>query len=284
MKTISVFDKNFSITDSARYSISIQVSLDGFSFLVQNLETTKYVGLKQISFDNVFHPDDISKELKKTLDAEPLAHATYQSAKCVFLTPKVTIIPTPLFERNKLKSYFEFNIQLLGSEALYHRQLSSIGSYIVYAIPSDIATITGQYLPNINFYCQSQPNIQSALQLQESSKTADQLYMHIGKNFFDIVLAKNGRLLFHNCFNYSNPADFVYFTMNIFEQFKLNPESASLHIAGNISKMDEKYFWLKKYIRNVQLADQYSEEVFTHAFSDKELHRFSALINLRLCE
>lgn len=285
MKTISVFDKKFSLTDSTEYSLSIQINLDGFSFLVRDLRTNKFCGLKHIPYNEGIHPDDLSKELNKVLSKEPLAEAPYASVQMVYWTPLVILIPESLFDTDHLKNYFEFNTELPENCALYHKKLKNIGAFIVYSIPSDIATIAGQYFNNIAFYCQSQPVIESALMHQKSGATGSRIYLQVTNGFFDITYMNVGKLVLQNCFKYSNPADFTYFVLNIFEQFNLNPESTPVFLSGSITKLSEEYFGISRYIRDLQfMSPTDMEETFTHAFTDKELHRYTTLTELSICE
>lgn len=284
MKALSVFDKKFTNTASKDYTLSIQISLDGFSFLVRNNISGRFIGLKHIPYPEHIHPDDLSSELHKVLAKEPLVLLEYASVKILYWTPKSTLIPATLFDGNNLKSYFEFNVQLGDTEAIYYNLLKSCGCYIVYSVPSDISTVCATYLSNANFYCQSHPLIETAVQRQKSDKIGCRAFIQVTNEFFDIAVANGGSLQLHNCFNYSCAADFTYFVLNVFEQLKLNPESTPLYLGGNINRLSKEYISLHKYIRQINFIETYSEDRFTHAFIDTDLHNFSALIELHSCE
>ena len=284
MKAISVFDKKYTSTASNDYALSIQINLDGFSFLVRNTITGKIIGLKHIPYPEHIHPDDLSSELHKTLEKEPLVLPQYAEVKIMFWTQKSTLIPAPLFDGNNLKSYFEFNVQLGENDAIYCNHIKNCDSYIAYCIPSDVSTICGIYLSNAQFYCQSHPLIHTAVQSQKSSQSGCRVFVQVTDDFFDIVVANEGSLQLHNSFGYTCTADFIYFVLNIFEQFKLSPESTPVYLGGNIGKLSNEYIGLSRYIRQLNFIETYSEEKFTHAFIDTDLHHFSALIELQSCE
>lgn len=284
MNALAIFDKKYTSTASKDYALSIQISLDGFSFLVRNTVTGKIIGLKHVPYPEHIHPDDLSSELHKTLEKEPLVIPQYADVKILFWTQKSTLIPAPLFDGSSLKSYFEFNVQLGDNEAIYYNHIKNIGSYIAYCIPSDVSTICAMYLSNAQFYCQSHPLIHTAVQNQKSSKSGCRVFIQITDDFFDIAVANGGSLQLHNSFGYSCTADFIYFVLNIFEQFKLSPESTPVYLGGNVSKLSNEYIGLGRYIRQLYFIEAYSEATFTHAFIDTDLHHFSALIQLQACE
>lgn len=284
MKALSVFDKKYTNTASKDYTLSIQISLDGFSFLVRNITNGKFIGLKHIPFPEHIHPDDLSSELHKILAKEPLVLPQYAAVKILYWTSKSTLIPAPLFDGNNLKSYFEFNVQLGETDSIYYNLIKNCSCYIAYAVPSDVSTVCAMYLSNAQFYCQSHPLIETAVQRQKIDKSGVRVFVQVTDDFFDIVIANGGSLQLHNCFTFSCTADFVYFVLNVFEQFKLNPESTPIYLGGSINKLSSEYINLSKYIRQINFIETYSDDRFTHAFIDTDLHNFSALIELHSCE
>jgi hypothetical protein len=284
MKPVSIFDRNFSVSKSEGYELSIQLSLDGFSFLIKDAASSKFYGLRHLPYPDGIHPDDLSKELHKQLDLEPVAGLKYASVKVVYWTPKATLIPEPLFDTGKLKAYFELNIKLSDNEAIYYHKIKNMPAYMAYAVPADISTVCGNYFPGAKFYCQAQPILEAALSDRSSLGKTPSIYLSVCKNFFDIQLFDKGALVMHSCFNYSYSADFVYFVLNIFEQFKLNPETTPVYFSGFADKLSEEYIALSKYIGGLGTIDFSGKGLFTNAVPEKELHRYAAPIYLSMCE
>ena len=94
----------------------------------------------------------------------------------------------------------------------------------------------------------------------EFSKNIDetQLYVHIQTDNFQIIAAKNQKLLLFNTFDYKTEEDFIYYLLFVAEQLNLNPETVQLKFFGTVSKESNLYQIAYKYIRNVSLFFDYN--------------------------
>ena len=67
-----------------------------------------------------------------------------------------------------------------------------------------------------------------------------------------IYFVKN-KLVFYNRFDFNTKEDLIYYLLFIIDQLKLNPEETPVVITGDISKDDDNYMIIYKYIRNVSV-------------------------------
>ena len=79
------------------------------------------------------------------------------------------------------------------------------------------------------------------------------MYVHIQTDNFQIIAAKNQKLLLFNTFDYKTEEDFIYYLLFVAEQLNLNPETLQVKLFGTISKESNLYQVAYKYIRNVSL-------------------------------
>ena len=100
--------------------------------------------------------------------------------------------------------------------------------------------------------------------LNSSTDLAEpRLTAHFNESTFDLVITKGKKLLLANTFTYYNAEDVLYYVLFCIEQFSLDAEKNTLHLAGNIQVEDEKYALLYKYIRHIKIEER-ANDVFTH--------------------
>jgi hypothetical protein len=80
-----------------------------------------------------------------------------------------------------------------------------------------------------------------------------QVFVHIQKEHFEIIVVKNQELLLFNSFQYATPEDFIYYLLFTCEQLQLNPETINVQLIGNCMESDELFKMTYKYIRNCSL-------------------------------
>ena len=73
----------------------------------------------------------------------------------------------------------------------------------------------------------------------------------MGRDHFEIVVIENGQLMFYNSFVYQTKEDLIYFILFTVEQLKLDPETIPITLIGDLTKDDERYEIIYKYIRFV---------------------------------
>jgi len=94
-------------------------------------------------------------------------------------------------------------------------------------------------------------------QLLDLSKNKDekQVFIHVQKEHFELIVVKNQQLILFNSFQYKTPEDFIYYILFTCEQLQLNPETILVQILGNCSEYDACFKIAFQYIRNCSLLD-----------------------------
>ncbi|MCY1234007.1 hypothetical protein D9M72_465740 [compost metagenome] len=153
--------------------------------------------------------------------------------------------------------------------------------------PFDMVNV---YIPYVNFnnYLLDQfdsfeyLHVNSILvaKLLESSKNVSetQLFVHVGKEHFEIIVIENQKLLLFNSFEYQTKEDFIYYILFTAEQLKLNPESLKLQLLGEISEESDLFKIAYRYIRNVSLMNVFHTQKHND-FSTAENLKYFILFN-----
>ena len=242
---------NNDITQKTYKKLSIQVSLSGLSFCVFDVITTKIIHTAAISFEK---NKVIEEQLWRAFVDNIALTKPYDEIIVLHNNNLNTFVPTALFDENFLASYLQYNTKVFETDFFTFDTI----------VPFEINNI---YVPfvNINNFLLDQyesfeyKNSNSILlkKLLDLSKNKDekQVFVHLQKNTFELVIVKNQELLLFNSFNYFSPEDIIYYILFSCEQLQLNPETILVQILGQCTEEDANFKIIHKYIRNCFLLD-----------------------------
>jgi hypothetical protein len=224
------------ITTKNYKKLSIQVSLSGLSFCVFDLITKKIIAFNTVEF---IKSNVIEEELWKVF---VVLHDNCLNS----------FVPNSLFDSNFIGSYLQYNVKVFDTDFFTFDKLENY----------DISNVYVPYV-NINNFLLDQyttfdyKNVNSILvkKILDISIGNDdkEVFVHIQKGHFEIVIVKNQQLLLFNSFEYATPEDFIYYILFTYEQLQLNPESITVHLFGQIEESDDYFKIAYKFIRNCNL-------------------------------
>lgn len=281
MHDIRFLDETLDLNKTNSYHLSIQAGLDGFSFVILNPVTYKYIAIKHCSYTEKFPEDKYPGHLEELFRKDEFLSKEYDSIYCIWQNPRTTLLPSPLFEKEKLKQYFEFNQTLHDLEELHVNHIKNPDAYLVFPIHHEIANVFIRHFPQLKFFNQATPFIEYTLQNQENEY--DSAYLNLQKDFYDIVIIRNRSLILHNTFKFRNEQDLIYFIMNVFDKLHLNPETCPVHLSGMIEKNSGMAEIVKKFIKSVNFAKPDTRFQYSHTFDKIPDHFFIHLFNLYNC-
>jgi len=290
--SISVFDKEFNKEKTSKYILSIECSLNGFSFSVFDQEQNKFLGLEVYYFQNTkLVPQDKSKKNENDFhllyenfdgifDKSECLKQTFKSTNIVFRTQKSTLIPEKYFDENQKKTFLDFNDNICKNEDVFFDKLNKTQTYNVYALPKNVHEKLINTFPQANIFHNSSVLIESLIE-HKKDKT---VFVNVGDLFFDIIITENKNLIFQNSFSYKTKEDFIYYVLFVFQQLKINPETANFILLGEIEKDSSIYKILYKYIRNITFGERNKNFFYSDVFNEIPSHFYHNLLNVNFCE
>lgn len=285
MKDITIFDKTYLKENTENYRLSIQLSLDGFSFTTLDTISGKFNSFYYESLNDGIDMDDYLSSIENFLEKDFFAEQ-YKDISIVLESPQSTLIPSVVFEKEKLKQIFEFNHTLPDDNALNYNKIRNSEIYCIFSIPSFIATLLINKFKRYNMYHQSTPLIEDALMKSSEFVTTHKVFVNVSKTLFDIlVCSENGEVKLFNSYETKSPTDVVYFIVNCFEQLKLDRKETPLLLTGIYDLKSEIVSQLERFISNVEhesLKRQNYE--FEPIFKKIPVSRFPNLFKILKCE
>jgi hypothetical protein len=242
---------NKDITQKTYKKLSIQVSLSGLSFCVFDLLSYKVTNIISIQFEK---NKVIEEQLWRTFLDYPILTKSFDEVMVIHDNNLNTFVPTSLFDAQFLASYLQYNTKVFETDFFTHDVIFPYEMNNVY-VP--FININNFLLDQYNTFEYQNSNSILVKQLLDLSKNKEekQVFVHLQKDHFEIVVLRNQQLLLFNSFQHHTPEDFIYFILFTCEQLQLNPETISLQLLGNCTEDDAFYKIAYQYIRNCSLLD-----------------------------
>lgn len=274
MNTISLIDETFDRNLAQNNILSILKNQDGFSFSIFDAITNKYIAL--------IHNNLGIEESIKSYD---WLQSGFKQIKVVFHSTDFTLVPGPLFQpelKNEFASFnFSFNEE---SQYLHYNKIKNLNSYLLYTLKKEEVDNIKEIYPNAGIYHQGFPFLESILINNKNKSISEMVFVNIDKSSADICLYRNGTIEFYNNFGYSNTNELVYYILNIYETFQLNPEKTVLSMQGMFQKNDNLVFTIRKFVADTVFEKPLESIAHSYKFNEVHLHPFTNLLNLNLCE
>ena len=232
--------------------LSIQLSLDGFSFCVYNKIQDKIGIFGVYEFDNSssspFKQLDCIKEL---FAQEKVLQLNYKSVFVTHFNNLVTQVPRPLFNKNNLEQYLQYTVKMLENDFIAYDELANSEIINVYIPFVNVNNFLLDTYESFTYKHSSTVLIENLLNEYKNIE-ASFCFVNVTGKYFEIVVIQNKKLALYNFFSFTTKEDFIYYILFTAEQLNLNPEEFELILMGDIEKESELYDIVYQYIRNIK--------------------------------
>tara|TARA_R110002012_G_scaffold297023_1_gene494776 strand:- start:728 stop:1552 length:825 start_codon:yes stop_codon:yes gene_type:complete len=239
-------------TKNNNKALSIQINLSGLSFCVLDKDTTTVSHLDQIDFIETKNPESLLEALKELFENTRILQDQFNEVTVIHQNSWSTLVPNSIFNKEHSADYLKFNTKILATDLLEVDAIDTLESKCVYVPFTNINNYIFERFGSFNFLHATGLLVEK-LSLLEKNNTSKNVYIHIAKHQFDLIIFGDGKLLFHNNFDFQTPEDFLYYILFTFEQLQINPELVTTKLLGEVSLDDENYKIAYKYIRHVSL-------------------------------
>lgn len=238
------------IQDITSRNLSIQFSLDGFSFCISNQDNEVFF-LKNFVFNHTLSVEECLTQIIDVFKKEEALQHDFNSVTAIHQNYLNTIVPNELFDEKELSSYLKFNVKTLATDAFDYDEIAGTDAKNIYVPYTNINNFLFQ-----NFGVFEFKHHQTVLIENLRSKNKDtSMYLHIAKGYLDILVLKESTLLLSNSFPFNSKEDLIYYVLFTAEQLKLDPETMKLVLLGDIDTSSEHYQILYTYIRNLSFLE-----------------------------
>lgn len=230
----------------------IQVSLQKFTFIIQEIESKQ---IHHFASEGLNQNRTIEDQLQSLFAKHEILTSSFEDILVLHDSNLNTFVPTALFDEQALGSYLQYNTKVFSTDFFAFDELTDKKINNVY-IP--YVQINNFLLDRLGAF--TYQNINTALVdylLDLSAQHSEiEVYAHVQKDHFELIVAQEGHLILFNSFLYHTAQDFIYYLLFVYEQLKLDPELVPLKLLSRIEKEDSLFEQTYTYIRHIEILEE----------------------------
>ena len=275
-----ITNPNLDFTKLKEQHISIQLSLDGFSFCIYNKRAKEITALTTFEFESKQTVTDRQhlELIKQLFEQEPLLQPAYADVSITHCNKLVSPVPKPLFDKEQLGSYLKYTVKLLENDYITYDDIANTDMVNVYIPFVNVNNFLIDKYDVFTYKHSSTVLIETLLKAYKNCEGTfcfvNVLYTH-----FEIVVLVDKQLKLFNSIDFNTKEDFIYHLLFTAEQLSLNPEEFSLVLLGDIEKESDLYTIAYQYIRNISFYEPDKRPVNAEKYGSKHAH-FTLLSSL----
>lgn len=218
--------------------ISIQVSLSGYSFFVEDGETVKRSGW--LSADRIFTTSEFQRR--------------YDAVEISLLTPKVTLVPQHFFNPVSSRQSLAEVVPVRDTDSVEYVDVPSAGAVLVYSntIDESLSRVIAQSV------CDSDgnqarilPELYWLLKGLESCDEYNKIIASYMDGYLHLVISQGKNLLLANVYEAMDFTTAEYFLFLAMKNLQLNPEISTIWFRTPLA--NEQEMSLYRYFKSVEV-------------------------------
>ena len=264
---------NNNIEVTSKRKLSIQFSLDGFSFCTTNTHN-EVIEFSSYTFSKTKNsPELVLEKLQDIFKKEKSLQYDFETVTVIHQNNLNTLVPNEYFKKDALKSYLKYSIKTIATDLITFDELDFMNSKNVYIPYVNINNFLFQNFGEFEYKHYSSVLLEKLFSIASNDICC---YIHVSKSTFDIVIIKNSNLQFFNIFEYKTKEDFMYYVLFTLEQLELSTEETLVTVLGDIEEDSDLFRLMYTYIRNIDFLSS-KNAVFNN---QKEISKHSNFILL----
>lgn len=274
VKTRSIDLKNLYETH-----LSIQLSLDGFSFCVLDKTYDLIQKLVYHPFkESASGPEELLTRIQEIFEKENLLQQQYGSVNVTHLNDLTSLVPKAFFDESKLKDYIRYSSKTFDNDYIVFDEIDNHDLFNVYIPFVNVNNFLLERFGSFEYKHFSTVLISNLLNTYRYSEHPH-LFVHLEKKRMFVVAISNNKLQLHNSFAYNTKEDFLYYLLFVAEQLGMDPETLELILSGSIVKESSLFDIAYSYVRKVSLIENRFKYDFDPSVDEVSKRRHMTLIH-----
>ena len=259
--------------------LSIQLSLDGFSFCIIDKSYDLVQKLVHIPFkEQAVNPDQLLLRVKEAFEQEKLLDHKYGSVNISHVNQLSSLVPKSLFDENHLKDYIRYSSKTFDNDYIIYDEIENHDLMNVYIPFVNVNNYLLEKYGAFEYKHFSSVLIDNLLNTYKFSEHPH-FFAHLGKKQFALVVIAENKLLLYNSFTYNSKEDFLYYILFTAEQLDISTEKLELVLSGMVDKDDDLFKLVYAYIRKVSMLENRYRYSFDKGISETLKREHFTLLN-----
>lgn len=242
--------ENIDLAHSEKYSLSIRLVPDGFSFCIYNPTDASVFHFQETTFGKKL---SYLENIQKLIFDYGFFTQPFNNTYITVVSPDFTLVPDGFYDKKKEKELFRFNLHDKSGTVL--SDASEIGDFkLLYELQEDLHSFLSRNVWNPCFGHHSTKLISAFAQYKTNEKSK-RCFVDFHDNLISVLCFDGDKLLSVNTLPNTGSSNTLYFIASIWEQLPLDQLKDQLFISGKTEPQREVIDTLKKLIKNVSFTE-----------------------------
>ena len=252
---------------SNHHKLSIQYTLDGFSFCITNLDSQETIHFCAYTFPKILEtPEKLVAHFETIFQEDNHLQEDFKEILVIHQNSLATLVPNKLFREEHLKDYLDFNIKTLKTDFFAFDNIDQLAAKNVYVPFVNVNNYLFQNFGEFEYQHSTTAFIKKLL--QTTSAPEKTMFVDVWKDQISVVVLEDKKVLFSNSFSFTSKEDFIYYLLFTAEQLELNTNEFPLFFTGDILEETEIYKITYQFIRNVDFLRSKNPIFMNSSFSN----------------
>jgi len=210
-----------------QYILSIQVSLNGFSFLVISPEDNRIVAY-QNSPIKIGNNKLIARHLNEWLENQTILKNSFQSVRAYIFSEFFSLIPNEMLnyeDSPEIQSFFLDN-EFAGQHEI--NEVQSLNASLVFSVQSEITMVLNRFFGAVILF---HPATKLLHYAEETTQMFIASLISSKDNIFLIIKRRDQKVILANSFPINHPNDLIYSVINTFQQLGISRNQTAMRVA-----------------------------------------------------
>lgn len=281
--TLRIVDPEYSPGPGNKEHLSIGLLPGGFVFTVIDNARYKYLSLEEYRQNDKQAPYSYLSGMEEVLSQRELAGQGFQKVTLSYFSRDVFLLPGLNHQVRTMEAAFGLSASLPEGHCLRHDELNILKGTAIYALPKTLLSHCDKLFDNYRLRHHATALIESTLASQKLDAWNADLFLHLHRGYFDMLLLNKQKLLFYRSFVMHGLEDLLYHVFFVLEQFEWRASSLHAVLAGTISMDSSHYDSLSRYFRRLSFPEKNDIYRYGQAFDQIPYHYHFNLLNLDAC-
>lgn len=283
ISTIDKIDEKFEFSQISNYIKSIQLSLNGFSYIVTDPAMPAHLAIRSYNFGTEVSIKRLEEIIEDLFINEDILSQPSKKTYVSFVNRSWAMSPKILFNENRADLLLNVNFKKDDFAKIISHATPTSDIVFTTRIPDSIYNILkkyNQHLEVIPHQCAMSTN---AFQTIKHHSLSDGYFLNINHQFFDLMVINNQKIAFYNNFAYKQYADVLYYTLATLEKLGADPGKIDFFIQGIDLAKDILTHEFSQFIKHVYLDRKIHGTAYSHHFDQLPLFEFKLLTGIYSC-
>lgn len=251
VKKYDIKEAAFDPTNASNYELSILLGVGSFTYVIREERTKDLMVYRSLALEGGPLVNWSKKMHRTTQEDEVLRPSLIRKTYVGWITPRVTLVPTRLFQDGQEAAYMSALTTIGLDDHCRSDAMPALGTQLVYAIGQErVDSVTRRFAPlRARHYA---AHLLKAWQDQSRRIGHRAVYASLRDGQITLATLDAGKLLMFNVFAYQTAQDALYYVTLCFQQSGWGLDRVPLYLCGEILSQSEVYRQLYRFIEDIR--------------------------------